>query len=208
MNDRLTSVMLLCLVGVFWDRTDAIGQDAPTAAAIRAPAPISLDGILDESAWRAAQPLSQFVQNEPDEGQPSSERTEVRVLFDGDAVYVGAWMYDRDPAAIVFGERRRDASLNETDAVLLIFDTYQDRQNGFVFGTTPAGIEYDGQVTREGQGGGGGGPQRQQSGSGSGFNLNWDGSWEVATSRDAGGWYAEFRIPFSTLRYGRGGAQT
>ena len=97
----------------------------------------------------------------------------------------------------------------QSDNVILIFDTYKDEQNGFVFGTTPAGIEYDGQVANEGQGGGrfgggggGGGQRRFQSGAGGGFNKNWDGSWTVATSLDGEGWYAEFRIPFNTLRYG------
>lgn len=88
-----------------------------------------------------------------------------------------------------------------------VFDTYRDQQNGFVFGTNPNGIEYNGQVSNEGQGSGAVRGGRQQAGSGAGFNLNWDGSWDVATSRDARGWYAEFRIPFSTLRYGSGEVQ-
>ncbi len=175
------------------------------AEAVRTLTPPRIDGRLDEEEWQSAPILSGFIQNAPFEGRPASERTEVRILFDDDALYIGAWLYDSNPAGILQGESRRDASLNETDAFVLIFDTYHDRQNGFVFGTTPAGIEYDGQVTREGQGGGGG--DRMQRGSGGGFNLNWDGSWEVATSRDGEGWYAEFRIPFSTLRYGGAGPQ-
>ena len=92
----------------------------------------------------------------------------------------------------------------------IILDTYLDRQNGFVFATTPVGIEYDGQVIKEGEGGGitQSGQTRAQSGSMGGFNLNWDGSWTVATSVDSLGWYAEFRIPFSTLRYGGGATQS
>jgi hypothetical protein len=89
----------------------------------------------------------------------------------------------------------------------LIFDTYKDEQNGFIFGTNPAGIEYDGQVTNEGQGGGSQMSRRMQRGAGSGFNINWDADWDVATSRDDYGWYAEFRIPFSTLRYGSAESQ-
>jgi hypothetical protein len=182
--------------------------------------PPAIDGRLDDGAWSAAQVVSGFVQREPFEGRPVSQRTEVRILYDESALYVGAWLYDSNPAGIVVGRTLRDASLNDTDAFQIIFDTYRDRQNGFVFGTTPSGIEYDGQVTDEGGAGGGGGGGggggvggtafggRQQSGSGGGFNLNWDGSWEVATSTDSGGWYAEFRIPFSTLRYREGGAQT
>ena len=145
------------------------------------------------------------MQREPTEGRPVSERTEVRVTYDQEALYVGAWLFDRDPSAVVLGRTLRDASLSDSDAFVLVLDTYLDRQNAFVFGTTPAGIEYDGQVTNEGQGGGGGGRPgggggRQQRGSGGGFNLNWDGSWEVATSSDDRGWYAEMRIPFTTLR--------
>lgn len=184
----------------------------PKTSAARTMDPPVIDGIPDEDAWQAAAVISDFVQNEPFEGRAATERTEVRILYDDAAVYVAAWMFDADPSAIVLGETRRDADLSDTDALLIVLDTYLDRQNGFVFGTTPAGIEYDGQVIKEGQGGFGGGfgsgGSRQQRGSGGGFNVNWDGSWDVATSRDGRGWYAEFRIPFSTLRYGRGGAQT
>ena len=80
-------------------------------------------------------------------------------------------------------------------------------QNGFVFGTNPAAIEYDGQVTNEGQGGGGLAGGNQQSGSGSGFNLNWDAAWEVRTRTTERGWSAEFAIPFRTLRYPAGADQ-
>lgn len=180
----------------------------PSAQAREVSAPIVLDGRLDDAAWLGAQMLSGLVQREPLEGTPVSERTEVRILYDDEALYVGAWLYDGRTEALVFGQTLRDASLNDADAFLLVLDTYRDGQNGFAFGTTPAGIEYDGQFTNEGGGGGGGGIGRQQSGSGGGFNLNWDGSWEVATSTDVQGWYAEMRIPFSTLRYGAGGDQT
>ena len=152
--------------------------------------------------------MTDFIQREPQDGQPATERTEVRVIFDDEAVYVGVWAFDSDAAGIIVGERIRDYEVAESDNIVLIFDTYNDEQNGFVFGTTPSGIEYDGQVANEGQGagrffGGGFNPSRRfQSGSGAGFNKNWDGSWTVASSMDAEGWYAEFRIPFSTLRYG------
>ena len=189
---------------------EAQQSGVPQAGAIRVSSPPVLDGILDDDAWSLGQSITEFVQREPNEGTPVSEATEVKLLYDDEALYVGAWMYDEDAANIVLGETRRDAPLQQTDAFVVVLDTYRDGQNAFVFGTTPAGIEYDGQVANEGQrGGGGGGPgtRRQQSGSGGGFNLNWDGSWEVRTSRNQGGWYAEFRIPFSTLRYGQGGAQ-
>jgi hypothetical protein len=179
---------------------------SPVARAVRTSVAPVVDGRLDEGVWALAPVLDGFTQFEPFDGRPVSERTEVRILFDDRALYIGAWLYDSDPSGIVRGEARRDINLSEVDAFLVVLDTYRDRQNAFVFGTSPLGVEYDGQVTREGQGGFGGAMlQRNQAGSGGGFNLNWDGEWSVATSSDEQGWYAEFRIPFSTLRY-RGGA--
>ncbi len=186
----------------------------PVGTAALVAEPPVIDGRLDDIAWNDAEILSDFVQLEPVEGEPVSERTEIRLVYDESALYVGAWMFVDDPSTIVVGESRRDASLQNTDAFVMVIDTYLDRQNGFVFGTTPAGIEFDGQVTRDGQGGRGGGggggrgPRRQRAGSGGGFNVNWDGAWEVATSTDESGWFAELRIPFDTLRYQHGGGQT
>jgi hypothetical protein len=180
-----------------------------TTATVVAQAPL-IDGKLDDAAWNSAGPLTGFVQRELHEGDAVTERTEVRVISDGQALYVAAWLFDREPGGIVPGEKVRDVTLDNSDSFALILDTYLDRQNGFVFATTPAGVEYDGQVVKEGEGGGitVAGQTRQMSGSMGGFNLNWDGSWTVATSRDSAGWYAEFRIPFSTLRYGGGKDQS
>jgi hypothetical protein len=182
---------------------------APVARAHAIETAPVINGKLDDPAWAGAHPFSGFVQRELHEGAPISERTEVRILTDGQALYVGAWLYDRDPSRIVPGEKVRDVTLTNSDYFAIILDTYLDRQNGFVFATTPAAVEYDGQVVKEGEGGGvtQTGQTRAQSGSMGGFNLNWDGSWTVATSVDSLGWYAEFRIPFSTLRYGGGATQ-
>jgi hypothetical protein len=193
---------LLLLPGV------VVAQGAPRAVATRITTPPVLDGRLDEAVWREGTPLGTLVQREPAEGRPVSERTEVRILFDDQALYIGAWLYDASGLPPVPGQSLRDASLTDADAFQVILDPFLDRQSGFVFGTTPAGIEYDAQVTGEGgDGAGGRGGGRQQAGSGGGFNLNWDGSWQVATSRDALGWYVEMRIPFATLRYRQGGEQ-
>ncbi|NJD19847.1 MAG: carbohydrate binding family 9 domain-containing protein, partial [Gemmatimonadetes bacterium] len=125
-----------------------------SAAPARAAEPPVVDGRLDDEAWSAASPISGFVQREPAEGNPVSERTEVRLLVDDQALYVGAWLYDSDPEGIVLGERIRDADLERGDYFGIILDTYRDRQNGFIFTTNPAGIEYDAQVVKEGEGGG------------------------------------------------------
>jgi len=179
-----------------------------SASAVATNTPPVIDGLPDEASWQSAPVLGDFIQREPSDGEPASERTEVRILFDADAVYVALWAFDSQADGIVPGDAIRDYEVTDADAVIMIFDTFDDEQNGFVFGTTPAGIEYDGQVASAGSGGGfflGGGTntqQRFQRGAGGGFNKNWDGSWEVAATQDGNGWYAEFRIPFSTLRYG------
>lgn len=206
---RLAPLVLpisLALVVCFSYET-ATAQERPVAAAARIETPPVIDGRLGDAVWASATALSGFTQREPVEGAAVSERTEVRFVHDGDALYVGAWLFDRRPEGLVTGQTLRDASLGDADAFILVLDTYRDSVNGFVFGTSPAGIEFDGQVSNEGQGGGAGG-QRQQATSGAGFNVNWDGRWQVATTRDAEGWYVEMRIPFSTLRYPRSGPQT
>ncbi|MCA1586086.1 MAG: carbohydrate binding family 9 domain-containing protein [Acidobacteria bacterium] len=185
---------------------DPAVASSPTATASRIAERPLLDGdVIGDPAWQGATPVEGFTQEQPDLGAPASERTEVRLVFTADTLYVGVVCYDRDPSGIIVSDSRRDAPLEDTDSFRLIFDTYRDRQNGFVFGTNPAGIEYDGQVTNEGQGGGGlAGAQMQQSGSGSGFNLNWDGAWEVRAKITEIGWTAEFAIPFRTLRFPSG----
>ncbi|MEE8487382.1 MAG: carbohydrate binding family 9 domain-containing protein, partial [Gemmatimonadota bacterium] len=174
--------------------------------------PPVLDGdVLNDSAWQSIQPESSFWQKEPDEGEPASERTEVRVAYTEDMLYVAAVLFDREPENIIVSDSRRDASLDNTDSFRFILDTYQDNQNGFVFGTNPAGIEYDAQVTNAGQGmrgGGGFGGGRQRGGSGAGFNINWDGAWEVYTTMTDSGWSVEFAIPFRTLRFPQSDVQS
>jgi uncharacterized protein DUF5916 len=196
--------MLLVLAGLL------AAQNPPTAAARTVAAPPVIDGRLDDSAWQQATPLTGFIQRELHEGEPVTERTEIRIITDGEAVYVGAWLYDNDPAGIVPGAQVRDGDISKSDYFGILFDTYHDRQNGFVFTTTPAAIEYDAQVVNEGEGGGVQLPGQTSAMAGAlgGFNVNWDGTWTVATSVDSAGWYAEFRIPFTTLRFGPGDTQT
>ncbi len=178
----------------------------PVAHAVRVEAGPRFDGRLDDPLWAKARVITGFAQHEPFDGRPATERTEVRILFDREALYIGARLYDSDPSGIVHGEVRRDANLKEQDAFIVVLDTYLDRQNAFVFGTTPAGIEHDGQVTKEGEGGFGGpsGTGAGSSGTTGAANLNWDGTWRVLTSVDSAGWTAVFRIPFETLRYAGG----
>ena len=188
----------------------------PLARAFLVDGAPEIDGdVLGEAIWDDIVPVTGFLQNTPDEGQPASERTEVRIIYTEDTVYFGIVCYVSDPSTIIVSDSRRDSSLNDTDSFQIIIDTYLDKQNGFLFGTNPAGLEYDGQVTNEGQGGGrfGGGVVRrsgsqQQRGSGGGFNVNWDGVWQVSAEISELGWTAEIAIPFRTLRYPSGDVQT
>ena len=197
------------------------GSESAAAAAARVAvaspvdeAPI-IDGKVDDDVWQNAEVITDFIQAEPFEGRLATEKTEVRIVYDDRQVYVGVICFDSDPSKIIVTDARRDASLDDTDSFRVIFDTYLDRQNGFVFGTNPAGLEHDGQVTNEGEGGGGGGgggrpggQRRAQSGAGAGYNLNWDTSFTVATDIGDYGWSAEFAIPLRTLRYASGKPQT
>lgn len=171
------------------------------AQAVRASGPIRVDGVLDEEAWQEAPALTDLLQREPRQGAAASQRTEVRLLYSQDALYVGAWLFDSEAHRLVVGERTRDAELAEGDAFMIVLDTFRDRQNGFLFGTNPQGIEYDGHITMDGQPGASG---RFRESTSAGFNINWDGSWTVATTRDQAGWYVEMRMPFSTLRFAGG----
>lgn len=176
-----------------------------------AEAPV-IDGRVNEAVWNTVQPYSTFTQQDPIEGAPASEKTEVRIIVGKGNVYVSVIAFDSDPSKIIVSQARRDASLNETDSVVMVFDTFNDNQNAFVFGTNPLGIEYDGQVAREGQSSGvslgGGTAAGTQRGGISAFNPNWDGDWSVRAQITERGWEAEMAIPLKTLRYQTGTDRT
>jgi hypothetical protein len=198
------ALVTLCLIFVQGraDQAQQLPAAPPAAQASRASTTPVLDGrILDDPAWQDVSPLIDFWQTAPDAGQPSSERTEVRIVYTDTAIYFGVVLLDRDPSGLTTSDSRRDSPLDDVDSFRIILDTYRDRQNGFVFATTPSALEYDGQVNGEGNNSPFGGDARQTGGSGGGFNLNWDGAWEVRTVTTESGWSAEFEIPFRTLRY-------
>jgi len=150
-----------------------------------------VDGeVLSDAVWQDQAAATGFVQVRPQQGQPASQKTRVYIGYSEDTFYLAVVCLDDDPATLIISDARRDASLRNIDSFRFIIDGFQDRQNGFVFGTTPGGAQYDGQVTKEGSRDGGGG-----------FNKNWDATWEVATKVGDFGWSAEFAIPFKSLRY-------
>jgi uncharacterized protein DUF5916/cellulose/xylan binding protein with CBM9 domain len=154
-----------------------------------------IDGRVEEVIWSTARSFSAFIQQEPDEGQPATERTEIRFLLDRQNLYIGVVSFDSEPDQIIVSQSRRDAELEETDSIEILLDTFNDGQNAFVFGTNPFGIEYDGQVTAEGQ-------ARQRGRAG--LNLDWNADWTVRAGVTERGWEAEFSVPLKTLRYSPG----
>src|SRR5688572_1590703 len=156
-----------------------------TMRAVRASAAIRPDGKLDEASWGAAQPSDQFTQSWPKAGEAPTHKTEVRALFDDDALYIGVRMYDSKPDSIAAQLARRDASGIHSDWVHVVIDSYHDRRTGFRFSVNPRGVQKD--VLHS--------DDRSE-------DINWDAVWEVGTSIDSAGWVAEYRIPFSQLRFG------
>src|SRR5258706_7417748 len=155
----------------------------PVARAVPLQGEIKIDGKLDEPIWQSAPPATDFRQNQPHEGQPATQRTEVRFVFDAAAIYVGARMYDDSGSRGVRTRLvRRDADAS-SDYVQVIFDTYHDHIGRLFFLVNPSGVKND----ANGLGGGG--------------DDSWDPVWEVKTTIDSLGWTAEMRIPFSQLRY-------
>jgi len=155
----------------------------PEVRAVSLQEVIRLDGTLDEAVWRTAPVATDFRQNQPHEGQPATQRTEVRFAYDGAAIYVGARMFDDQGAAGVRSRLvRRDGNAS-ADYVEVIFDTYHDHIGRLFFMVNPSGVRND----ANGLGGGG--------------DDSWDPVWEVKTAIDSLGWTAEMRIPFSQLRF-------
>jgi hypothetical protein len=161
---------------------------APVLAAARAAAPIRVDGRLDEEAWAAATPVTGFMQLDPAEGKPVTEPTEIRVLYDDEALYVGARLRDSAPVTTRLG--RRDMSMEASDWLTVILDSYHDHRTAYGFEINPSGV------------------RRDQTRSESREDDSWDPVWEGQTSIDSTGWTAELRIPFSQLRFNPAREQT
>ena len=167
----------------------------PVGDAARRDGPVRIDGLLTDSAWNRATPITQFRQIQPNEGEPSSLPMEVRILYDDDAVYIGARM--REPGGVAAPLARRDQLLDAngnngsfnsltTDKLIVDFDPYHNHLDNALFEVNPAGVKGD-----------------QFNG-----DRSWDPIWEAAAHVDADGWTAEMRIPYCQLRFSRDRAQT
>jgi len=167
--------------------TSIAPSSLPESRAVRATGRIHLDGKLDEPAWAEAPVTGIFTQVDPLEGQPASQKTEVRVVYDDDALYVGTRLHDSGRITARLG--RRDMPLGDSDWFGVMIDSYHDHRTAFGFDVNPAGVRRDEVKTIDQD------------------DNSWDPVWDVATSRDSTGWTAEYRIPFSQLRFGSAEAQ-
>ncbi|MBI4465126.1 MAG: carbohydrate binding family 9 domain-containing protein [Acidobacteria bacterium] len=187
---RITLATLL-----LWATPTLFGQNARTPPkvvyAVFTESPITIDGELNEPAWQRAQPATDFIQRDPSEGEPSSERTEVRILYDADNLYIGVYCYDRTPERITVRDIGRDFLGYQQDVFGILLDTFNDDRSGFSMATTPRGGQADVQILDETRD----------------LNFNWDGVWSVQSRIQKDGWSAEFVIPFKTLRFREGGEQ-
>lgn len=166
-----------------------------------------IDGeVLNESLWDQVYAIRDLKQIKPNYGAPASEQTIIRIAYTNKTLYVAVVCFDTEPKQIVVSDSRRDADLNDDDSFLFILDTYNDQQNGFLFGTNADGMEYDAQIDNEGEGNFS--ANRQQGGVVGGTNINWDASWEVKTQKGDYGWSAEFAIPLRSIRFNGGENKT
>src|SRR5687768_8662772 len=157
----------------------------PSLQAVRRDGPIVLDAKLDEPAWQKAPAATEFTQSYPNARQTPTQRTEVRVLYDDAALYVGVKMFDTAPDSIAAQLARRDASGIYSDWIHVIVDSYYDRRTAFRFTVNPKGVMKDVANSNDNN-----------------EDANWDAVWEVSTRVDSAGWVAEYRIPLSQLRFG------
>ena len=212
---RALDLLALCALTA-WSATPSYGQDAGrtstdhadvfataaatvardgaghvTVRATRITGPITIDGALNETVYTSVEAIDGFLQQEPHEGQPATQKTEAWLLYDDTFVYVAARCWTTEPDKIVANEMRRDSfAIFQNDNFAVLFDTFHDRRNGFMFYTNPLGGLADSLVTDERD-----------------TNRDWNTVWEVRTKRFEQGWTLEMAIPFRSLRYPAPGPQ-
>ncbi len=153
------------------------------AMAVPTHGPIVVDGKLNEEIWQQAPVISEFQQREPAEGNPPTMRTEARVAYDDGALYVAVRAFDTDAGEITGILTRRDQR-SPSDWIRIVIDSYYDKRSAYEFGVNPVGVKTDRYYFNDGQN-----------------DDSWDAVWDVEVEKDAEGWRAEFRIPFSQLRF-------
>jgi hypothetical protein len=172
-----------CALGAMLTTSAAASNSSIPATPLPAATAIKLDGAFTEDIWEQIPAISDFRQRDPKDGAPPTFATDVKVAYDGSNLYVAVRAHDPEPARIVGLRTRRDTE-SSSDWLKVIVDSFHDRRTAFEFGVNPAGVKEDRAWSNDGN-----------------DDSGWDAVWDVAVSRDAEGWRAEFRIPFSQLRF-------
>jgi len=182
--------MFLC---VFLFSSFLMGQwKSKEVLGIKTDSPIKVDGLLDEPIWENAPEASHFIQLQPEKGNPASERTIVKILFDDRYIYFGFWCYDTEPEKIAARMTKRDTDIRSDDSVYILLDTFHDRRTCYYVCTNLLGTQWDGRITENGRT----------------FDSTWDGIWKSAAQRTDFGWTAEFAVELSSIKYEPGEGKT
>ena len=213
LHDKLSQRSLILLIFIFYfNNFFLLGQQdfinkRPQLKAQFIDSNINIDGeISSDIVWSKIKPITSLTQMTPNFGSPVSEDTQIRLAYNNFYFYVSVICFDSSPENIQVGDSRRDAALNDEDSFLFIIDTFNDQQNGFLFGTNSDGKEFDAQINNEGVGNRS--SSRQQGGVIGGTNINWDASWDVSVKKGLYGWSAEFAIPLKSIRFSPGKNKT
>ena len=213
LKNKLTQRSLILLIFIFiFSNFFLLGQqdfinNRPKLNAQFIDTNITIDGeVSSDIVWSNIKPITSLTQMTPNFGSPVSEDTQIRLAYNNFYFYVSVICFDSSPEKIQVGDSRRDAALNDEDSFLFIIDTFNDLQNGFLFGTNSDGKEFDAQINNEGVGNRS--SNRQQGGVIGGTNINWDASWDVAVDKGLYGWSAEFAIPLRSIRFSPGKNKT
>ena len=181
-NGRMAAACVLIAIAVVPAQL-AAQSVPPTVRAV--PGTIRVDGQLDEALYNTTDTIGSFVQQEPDEGKPATEKTEAWIFFDDDMIYVAARCWESRSERRIANEMRRDTNqLRQNDTFAVLFDTFHDRRNGYLFTANAIGGLGDSQITDEGP-----------------PNVDWNTVWKFETGEFDGGWTVEMAIPFKSLRY-------
>jgi hypothetical protein len=186
---KITIFLLLIL---FFPDGNSIGYAQDQYIMPRITESITLDGLSDEPAWEGIEPLT-VVEHTPDFGNEPSERTEILVTYDDDFLYVAGRLFDQEPSRIQANSKQRDSGDPSSEWFGIVIDTFNDKENGLAFFTTPAGLRWDAAVFND--------AQLNPGSTSTPLNFSWNTFWDVAAVHNGEGWFAEMRIPFSSLRF-------
>ena len=156
----------------------------PTVAAVRVVQAPDIDGYLDDDAWHLAKPAGDFLQKNPNENIPHTQRTEFRVVYDDNALYIGVWCFDDEPGRIIAHNMERDGHMRFEDVVNITLDTFLDRRNGYYFSINPNGARGDATISNN-----------------TTINGEWDGAWTAQSQSHSWGWSMELAIPFKSISF-------